>query len=63
MISAAQSRHGRKLGPRYVVASDPPEVADYGVASGIFNVRLDGDKCRMAKYVEFTMDVLIGRVA
>ena len=38
MISAARARHGRKLGLHYVVASAPPEVADYGVASGIFNM-------------------------
>jgi SAM-dependent methyltransferase len=58
MISAAQARHGRKLGLHYVVASDPPEVADYGVASGIFNVRLGHNDAEWRKYVEFTMDVL-----
>lgn len=58
MISAAQSRHGRNTGPRYVVAPEPLDVADYGVASGIFNVRLDCDNCQWRDYLESTLDVL-----
>lgn len=58
MIRAAQARYTNSPSARFTVASKPPEVADYGIASGIFNVRLghrDGD---WRDYLEATLDVL-----
>jgi len=40
MIDAAMQRHGEHGNARYVIASAPPDVADFGVASGTFNMRL-----------------------
>ena len=41
MINAAQQRYKDKNQARFFASSEPDHVADYGVASGIFNVRLD----------------------
>jgi SAM-dependent methyltransferase len=57
MISAAQERQ-RKHNLRFLVASVPPEVADYGVASGIFNVRLGYQEAEWRHYLESTIDAL-----
>jgi SAM-dependent methyltransferase len=40
MIAAAHSRHAASGRVQFVTGSEPPAVADYSVASGIFNVRL-----------------------
>lgn len=45
MIQAAQGRHSADKRARFVVSAEPDQTADYGIASGIFNVRLGhGDK-------------------
>jgi SAM-dependent methyltransferase len=41
MIRHARARWRRRLHAAFVVADRCPRVADYGVASGIFNVKLD----------------------
>jgi SAM-dependent methyltransferase len=58
MISAGLARHGSQSNLRYLVAAEPPDVADYGVASGIFNVRLDCNEAGWRKYLESTLDIL-----
>ena len=58
MISAARSRHNQNRGPRYLVASKPLEAADYGVASGIFNVRLERGDSEWREHLESTLAVL-----
>src|SRR5262249_1115454 len=40
MIAAAQSLHGKRPRSRFVQGSACPRIADYSVASGIFNVKL-----------------------
>lgn len=40
MIGAAKGRCQDNSEARFVVSSEPDQVADHGVASGIFNVRL-----------------------
>lgn len=41
MVSQAQALHARSPGSAFCVGSHSPRVADYSVASGIFNVRID----------------------
>lgn len=55
MIALAQQRHGAE---RFVVGSRSPRQADYAVASGIFNVRLETPVAAWEKHVEDTLDAL-----
>lgn len=58
MIDTARGRVGERADTRFVVASEPDRVADYGVASGIFNVRLGHGDDEWFEYVTATLDVL-----
>lgn len=58
MIRAAEQRYQDKSRARFVLSSEPDEVADYGVASGIFNVRLGRSDDEWQSYLEATLDVL-----
>jgi SAM-dependent methyltransferase len=58
MIRAAQNRYGPNPNARFVVAAEPPETADYGIASGIFNVRLGRNDDEWHDYLEDTLDGL-----
>lgn len=58
MLRAAGERHGNKPGVRFVLASLPDQVAEYGIASGIFNVRLDRGGDAWREYMEATLDAL-----
>src|SRR3569832_1578106 len=40
MVQAAKQRHQNNAQARFIVSDKPDNNADYGVASGIFNVRL-----------------------
>lgn len=58
MIRAAQARylsHGKAC---FVMAAEPSEVANYGVASGIFNVRLGRDDAQWREHLQNTLDAL-----
>lgn len=58
MIRAAQKRHASISNAHFVIASEPPKVADFGIASGIFNVRLGRSDIEWRQYLEATLDVL-----
>jgi hypothetical protein len=58
MVSSAERRHRGVLQARFVHAGQPDGVADYGVASGIFNVRLGRSDAEWRAYVEATLDAL-----
>ena len=58
MIRAALDRHANSPNARFSVAAEPPEIADYGIASGIFNVRLGRSDAEWCNYLEATLDVL-----
>jgi len=58
MIRAAQNRHAHNPNARFVVAAKPPETADYGIASGIFNVRLGRNEAEWRDYLEDTLNGL-----
>lgn len=58
MVRAAQGRYTGNNNAQFVVASAPSALADYGVASGIFNVRLGRSDSEWREYLETTLDVL-----
>jgi SAM-dependent methyltransferase len=57
MIEAARARQSAPEA-HFVVSSEPPGIADYGIASGIFNVSLGHTKEAWGKYLEDTLEVL-----
>ena len=58
MIYAAQQRYKDKLQARFVASGEPDQVADFCVASGIFNVRLDRTNDEWLTYLEAMLDLL-----
>lgn len=58
MIAAAQHRYAQSRHAQFYKASEPAEVADFGVASGIFNVRLGRSDAEWLSYLEATLDIL-----
>lgn len=58
MVAAGQAEFGD--GPRaaFVIGADPGRVADYGFASGIFNVRLDHSDDQWWSYIVETLDLI-----
>lgn len=58
MIRAAERRYQDRNQARFVLSSEPVQVADYGVASGIFNVRLGRSDDEWRSYLESTLDAL-----
>jgi SAM-dependent methyltransferase len=58
MVLAAENRLGTKANAHFFVGSEPPEVADYGIASGIFNVRLGRSDDEWHEYLVATLDIL-----
>lgn len=60
MVSTAQKRHAGRGHARFITASAPDRVADFGIASGIFNVRLGRSDAEWLDYLKATLDVLDG---
>jgi SAM-dependent methyltransferase len=58
MIQAAIARHGQGPGRRFVVDAADLEPADYGVASGVFNVRVGRSDEQWRAHLERTLDEL-----
>lgn len=58
MINKAISRNVEHAAALYLVAGEPPEVADYGIASGIFNVRMERNDAEWQAYIEETLNTL-----
>jgi SAM-dependent methyltransferase len=58
MIKAAEQRYKDQPQARFVLSSEPNQVADFGVASGIFNVRMGRSDDEWRSYLEATLDVL-----
>lgn len=58
MIHSAERRHCQEPHTKFVLANAPDSVADYGVASGIFNVRLGRSNAEWHEYLESTLDIL-----
>ncbi|OOE39541.1 SAM-dependent methyltransferase [Salinivibrio kushneri] len=58
MIKAAQLRHQSNSNAQFIVGSRPDVKADFGIASGIFNVRLGQNDSKWFEYLEDTLDTL-----
>jgi SAM-dependent methyltransferase len=58
MVAQAQARHATRLNTRFVRSSRPDGTADYGIASGIFNVRLDSTDDDWWQLVSNTLDAM-----
>lgn len=58
MIGSAKERYQGVAKTRFIVSSGPDCVADYGVASGIFNVRLGRSDLEWRTHFEATLDIL-----
>jgi SAM-dependent methyltransferase len=58
MIRAANKRYAEDRNARFAITSEPPEIADYGIASGIFNVRLGRNDTEWRDYLHATLDIL-----
>lgn len=58
MIRSAEQRYQATSKARFVLASEPEQIADYGVASGIFNVRLGRLDDEWWAHLEATLDIL-----
>lgn len=58
MVTTASRRCQEKTGVKFVQADTPAETADYGIASGIFNVRLNWPDTKWKAYLIRTLDAL-----
>ena len=58
MVLAAKSRHSAIPSARFLTAAEPDVKADYSVASGIFNVRLERTDNEWYSYLQATLDTL-----
>ena len=58
MVRSARARHGANRAARFIAAAMPDASADYGIASGIFNVRLARSDEEWLDYVQTTLNEL-----
>lgn len=58
MIKEAHSLWGKQLATKFLVANTCPRVADYSLASGIFNVKLNQSEALWTHFVETTLMTL-----
>lgn len=58
MIQAASERLAGRDRVRLALADAPDSMADYGIASGIFNLRLSTPDTEWLRYIERTLDSL-----
>lgn len=58
MICAAGGRYVSDANAHFEIASEPSVIADYGIASGIFNVKLGRNDAEWCEYLEGALDVL-----
>lgn len=58
MIVAARQGYARLPMARFIAADRPDSVADFGVASGIFNVRMGRSDSEWFDYLRHTLDIL-----
>lgn len=58
MISAARSTRGQSENAHFYVGHIPPAPSDFGVASGVFNVRQNRSDAEWLVYVQSTLKTL-----
>jgi SAM-dependent methyltransferase len=58
MIAEASRLHGADESSEWRIGSEPTEIADFAIASGIFNVKGDVPLERWVRYVHDTIEIL-----
>jgi SAM-dependent methyltransferase len=58
MIRSAKRLHSEKPNARFIVGSEPTDIADYSVASGIFNIHFDRSAEQWLSHIEANLDLL-----
>jgi len=58
MIHAARKRYSNRPNVHFAVTAEMFETADYGIASGIFNVKLGHSAVEWSEYIESMLDVI-----
>ncbi|MDH4079744.1 MAG: class I SAM-dependent methyltransferase [Nitrospira sp.] len=58
MVRVAAQRYAAKRNAQFLTAAEPDGIADYGIASGLFNVRLGHGDAEWRGHVESTLNVL-----
>ena len=58
MIEAARRRHPTAAADTFSVGNRPPRIADYTIASGIFNVRLQHNDAAWLDYLRATLQLI-----
>lgn len=58
MIAAAMQRYVDKTNVNFIVSGEPEKVADFGIASGIFNVRMGRSDDEWWAYLAITLEAL-----
>lgn len=58
MVLAAKARYSNRRNACFAIAAEPTEIAHYGVASGIFNVRLGHNDVQWREHLGNTLDIL-----
>lgn len=58
MIRVAEQRYAEFRQARFISSSKPDQIADYGIASGIFNVRLGRNDAEWSQYLQLTLDLI-----
>jgi hypothetical protein len=58
MIERARALHGEAADRQWRIGADPVDVADFAIASGIFNVKGDVPDASWTPYVHQTIDAL-----
>ncbi|MBB5020530.1 SAM-dependent methyltransferase [Chitinivorax tropicus] len=58
MIKAAEQRYAAVNQVRFITSAEPDLPADYCVASGIFNVRMERTDAEWFDYLQATLDIL-----
>lgn len=58
MIAQARQRWRMRRDTQFVVANTSPRTADYSVASGIFNVKLDQPEALWTQFIEKTLTAM-----
>ena len=60
MITVGRKRYKENSRARFAVGHEPDGIADYGIASGIFNVKLRASEAEWESYIERSLDILNG---
>lgn len=58
MITSARNRYKSIKSAQFLTGAEPNAIADYGIASGIFNVRLERSDGEWRDHIETTLDLL-----